>query len=152
MDAQWCGGIVAYIHIRDAIMHHGVRGVVNFKLQQKKKRGKKLDMNVKIGSNWKDIHNKRVMVWNYLHGEGWLVYIKKGWKEYKWSEVKEHSMWRKENKWGRGYQRKWVWTKKVERSIATSRWLGVKWEVCASITEERAFLNKQGEIVTPQIK
>ena len=62
MDVQRCGGIVAYIHIGNAVMHQGVREAVNFKLQWKRKRGKKHDINVKIGSDSKDIHNKRVMV------------------------------------------------------------------------------------------
>ena len=62
MDVQHYGGIVANIHIRDAVMHHGVCGAVNFKLKSKRKRGKKHDTNVKIGSDSKDIHNKRVMV------------------------------------------------------------------------------------------
>ena len=50
------------IHIRDVVMHQGVHGAVNFELQWKRKRGKKHDTNVKIGSDSKDTHNKWVMV------------------------------------------------------------------------------------------
>ena len=49
VDAQRCGGIVANIHIGDAIMHHGVHGAINFELQSKRKRRKKHGTNVKIG-------------------------------------------------------------------------------------------------------
>ena len=62
VDAQRCGGVVAYIHIGDAVMHHGIHGAVNFELQWKRKRGKEHDTNVKIESDSKDIHNERVMV------------------------------------------------------------------------------------------
>ena len=48
------------------------------------------------------------------------MYKGKKWKEYKRGEVREHSMWMKESKCGRGHQRRCVWTKEVERSIATS--------------------------------
>ena len=62
VDVQRCGGIVVNIHIEDALMHHAVHGAINFELQWKRKRGKKHDTNVKIGSDSKDIHNKRVMM------------------------------------------------------------------------------------------
>ena len=62
MDAQQCGGVVAYIHIGDAIMHHSLRGAINFELQWKRKRGKKHDTNVEIGNDSKDNHNRKVMV------------------------------------------------------------------------------------------
>ena len=48
MDVQCYGGIVANIHIRDAVMHHGICGAVNFELQWKRRRGKKHDTNVKV--------------------------------------------------------------------------------------------------------
>ena len=38
MDAQRSGGIVAYIHIGDAVMHHGIYGALNFELIWKRKR------------------------------------------------------------------------------------------------------------------
>ena len=60
VDVQRCGGIVANIHIRDAIMHHDICGAINFELQWKRKRGKEHD--IKIGIDSKDIHNERVMV------------------------------------------------------------------------------------------
>ena len=59
VDAQRCGGVVTYIHIGDAIMHHSICGAVNFELQWKRKRGKKDDTNVEIGNDSKDIYNKR---------------------------------------------------------------------------------------------
>ena len=62
MNAQRCGGLVAYIDIGDVIMHQVVYGAVNFELQWKRKRGKKHDTHVKIESDSKDIHNKRVVV------------------------------------------------------------------------------------------
>ena len=62
MDVQRCGGIVAYIHIGDAVMYHGIHGAIDFELQWKRKRGKKHHTHVKIGNDPKDINNKRVMV------------------------------------------------------------------------------------------
>ena len=41
VDAQLSGGIVAYIHIGDAIMHQRVHEVVTFGLPWKRKREKK---------------------------------------------------------------------------------------------------------------
>ena len=43
-----------------------------------------------------------------------------------------------------------MWTKKVEKSMATSG-MGVSNEECMSNTKKKAFLNRQGEVVTPQI-
>ena len=40
----------------------------------------------------------------------------------------------------------------VERSMASCGMLGVSNEERVSITKKRAFLNRQGEVVTPQIK
>ena len=44
---------------------------------------KEHDTKLKIGCDSKDIHNERVMVCNYIHGEAWLMYNGKEWKEYK---------------------------------------------------------------------
>ena len=94
---------------------------------EKGKERKRHDTIGKIGDNSKDIYKERVRMWYYIHRKR-LMYKGKEWKDYKRGEVRKHFWWMKESKWGRGHQRRGVWTKEVGGSIAT--WKdGGEWRV-----------------------
>ena len=107
VDVQRNGGVVAYIHIGNAVIHHHVLEAVTFASPWKREKRERNKIQLGgLGDDSKGIYKERIKMQYCIHGER-LIYKGKKWKEYKRGGGEEN-----------GHQKRGVWTKGIGGSIA----------------------------------